>query len=89
LPGCRMLSREQVMVTMSVADAGLHFGELVDRVSTEGLVVELQRDDRVVARLSPAGSPIPSLGVDYGWTDEVCEVFRVVEEFSEATDADY
>jgi antitoxin (DNA-binding transcriptional repressor) of toxin-antitoxin stability system len=74
---------------MSVADAGLHFGELVDRVSTEGLIVELQRDERVVARLSPAGSPILLQGVDYGWTHEDGVVFRVVEEFSEATDADY
>ena len=39
---------------MSVSEAGGHFDEVVDRVATEGITVELERDHRVVARISPA-----------------------------------
>jgi antitoxin (DNA-binding transcriptional repressor) of toxin-antitoxin stability system len=43
------------MERISVAEAGLHFDDLIERVSREGVTVELERDKRVVARLSPAG----------------------------------
>ena len=42
------------MERISVIEAGLHFDELIRRVSREGLTVELERDNHVVARLSPA-----------------------------------
>ena len=43
------------MERISVTEAGLHFDDLIDRVSREGLTVELEKDKRIVARLSPAG----------------------------------
>ena len=43
------------MDRISVAEAGRHFEELVERVSRQGVTVELERDDRIVARLSPVG----------------------------------
>jgi antitoxin (DNA-binding transcriptional repressor) of toxin-antitoxin stability system len=43
------------MERISVVEAGRHFDELVDRVSRDGVTVELEKHDRVVARLSPAG----------------------------------
>ena len=64
------------MERISVAEAGRQFGELIGRVSREGVTVELERDNRVVARLSPAGHRVqvadlnrvfasfPSLGDD-------------------------
>ena len=42
------------MQRISVADAGRRFAELVDRVAEHGITVELARDNRIVARLSPA-----------------------------------
>jgi antitoxin (DNA-binding transcriptional repressor) of toxin-antitoxin stability system len=42
------------MVRISVAEAGRQFDELINRVSREGVTVELERDNHVVARLSPA-----------------------------------
>ena len=39
---------------MSVSEASGHFDEVVDRVASEGITVELERDHRVVARISPA-----------------------------------
>ncbi|MDA1053018.1 MAG: hypothetical protein O3C40_21405 [Planctomycetota bacterium] len=64
------------MERISVSEAGLHFSELINRVSREGVTVELERDNLVVARLSPAGrrvnvadlnrvfASLPSLGDD-------------------------
>ena len=64
------------MNRMSVIEAGRHFEELVERVSGQGVTVELERDERVVAKLSPAGrqlqagdlswffAGLPSLGDD-------------------------
>jgi len=43
------------MERISVSEAGRHFGELIDRVSTHGITVELERDKRVIARISPVG----------------------------------
>lgn len=77
------------MIRRSVIDAGLHFGELVDRVSTEGIVVELQQSDRVVAKLSPADALVPFDGVGYCWSEGDYDVLRAVEQFSESTDANY
>ncbi len=42
------------MKRMTVSEASGHFDEVVDRVASEGITVELERDHRVVARLSPA-----------------------------------
>lgn len=77
------------MVRMSVVDAGLHFGALIDRVAAEGIVVELQRDNRVVARLSPAAKPANSDRLGFGWSAGDYEALCGVETFSEQTDADY
>jgi antitoxin (DNA-binding transcriptional repressor) of toxin-antitoxin stability system len=77
------------MVRMSVVDAGLQFGALVDRVSSEGLVVELQRDERVIARLTPVEEVFQLPGIDYAWLAEDADVWFAVDEFSEATHADY
>ena len=42
----------------TIADAALNFDGLVSRVADEGIVVEIERDNHVVARLSPA-TPSP------------------------------
>ncbi len=47
------------MERISVIDAGRQFDELVSRVSRKGITIELERDNRVVARLSPAGHRVP------------------------------
>ena len=39
---------------MNVADAEKNFAKLVDKVYAEGISVDLERDDRVIARLIPA-----------------------------------
>jgi hypothetical protein len=64
------------MERISVTEAGLKFDELINRVSRERVTVELERDNHVVARLSPAGhrvkvadlnrifASLPSLGDD-------------------------
>ena len=64
------------MERISVSEAGRQFDELISRVSREGVTVELERDNHIVARLSPAAHRIrvadlnrvfasfPSLGDD-------------------------
>ena len=64
------------MERISVLEAGRCFGELIDRVSADGVTVELERDKRIVARISPVGrwvkvaelnrifAGLPSLGDD-------------------------
>lgn len=64
------------MERISVSEAGRRFGELVDRVSADGITVELERGKKVVARISPVGrwvkvaelnrvfAGLPSLGDD-------------------------
>jgi antitoxin (DNA-binding transcriptional repressor) of toxin-antitoxin stability system len=47
------------MEHVSVVEAGEQLDELVSRVSREGITVELERDNRVVAQLSPAGRGVP------------------------------
>jgi antitoxin (DNA-binding transcriptional repressor) of toxin-antitoxin stability system len=47
---------------MNVMEAQKHFTELVDRVYMEGISVDLERDNRVIARQTPA-EPRPSLTV--------------------------
>jgi antitoxin (DNA-binding transcriptional repressor) of toxin-antitoxin stability system len=42
------------MERIGLADAERHFSELVQRVYSEGIIVELDRGDRIVARISPA-----------------------------------
>jgi antitoxin (DNA-binding transcriptional repressor) of toxin-antitoxin stability system len=63
---------------MNVTEAEKNFGELVNKVYAEGISVDLERDDKVIARLTPVepGSPLtvgelnaflrglPSLGED-------------------------
>jgi antitoxin (DNA-binding transcriptional repressor) of toxin-antitoxin stability system len=39
---------------ISVAEAERDFANLVNRVYSEGIPVELERDDEVIARLTPA-----------------------------------
>lgn len=43
------------MERMTVTEAGEDFPKLVDRVCSQGVSVELERGERVVARLTPAG----------------------------------
>jgi antitoxin (DNA-binding transcriptional repressor) of toxin-antitoxin stability system len=43
------------MHRISVAEAGRDFAKLVDRVYSEGIRVELERGDKVIACLTPAG----------------------------------
>ena len=64
------------MERISVTDAGHQFDELVNRVFRDGVTVELERDNHVIARLSPASPQVkvadlnrvfasfPSLGDD-------------------------
>ncbi|HEX5269120.1 MAG TPA: hypothetical protein VFW33_01470 [Gemmataceae bacterium] len=47
------------MERMTVADAGRDFGSLVTRVYTEGISIELEQGDKVVARLTPGVPPSP------------------------------
>lgn len=47
------------MHRITVAEAERDFSTLVDRVVSEGIVVELERGDRVIARLTPAGPSSP------------------------------
>ena len=39
---------------MKVEEAGKNFAKLVNQVYAEGISVDLERDDRVIARLTPA-----------------------------------
>lgn len=41
------------MERISVSDASLTLADLVDRVVQDGVAIDLERGDRVVARLSP------------------------------------
>ena len=43
------------MERVSVTEAEARLGELVDKVSTEGLTIELVRNSQVIARISSAG----------------------------------
>ena len=63
---------------MNVIEAEKNFAKLVDRVYVEGVSVDLERDDKVIARLTPVEPPsritigefnaflrnLPSLGDD-------------------------
>lgn len=42
------------MRRMTVAEANCDLPALVDHDCTEGITIELERDDKVVARLTPA-----------------------------------
>jgi antitoxin (DNA-binding transcriptional repressor) of toxin-antitoxin stability system len=44
---------------MNVAEAEKHFASLVNRVYAEGISVDLERDDKVIARLTPAEPQSP------------------------------
>ena len=46
-------------VGMNLADAEKNFGVLVNRVYAEGISVDLERDDKVIARLTPADPSSP------------------------------
>lgn len=39
---------------MNVAEAEKSFAKLVDQVYVEGISIDLERDDKVIARLTPA-----------------------------------
>jgi antitoxin (DNA-binding transcriptional repressor) of toxin-antitoxin stability system len=47
-------SRIREWCIMNVAEAEKRFGELVNKVYNEGISVDLERDDKVIARLTPA-----------------------------------
>ena len=47
---------------MSVAEAEKDFAKLVNKVYVEGISVDLERDDKIIARLTPA-EPRSSLTV--------------------------
>jgi antitoxin (DNA-binding transcriptional repressor) of toxin-antitoxin stability system len=47
------------MPRISVAEAEADFVNLVDRVYSEGVSIELERDEKVVARITPAGPGSP------------------------------
>jgi antitoxin (DNA-binding transcriptional repressor) of toxin-antitoxin stability system len=63
---------------MTVAEAEKNFAKLVDKVHAEGVSIDLERDNKVIARLTPAEPPslltvaelnaflrdLPSLGDD-------------------------
>lgn len=46
--------------SMNVVEAEKNFAKLVNQVYSEGISVDLERDDKVIARLTPAqpGSPL-------------------------------
>jgi antitoxin (DNA-binding transcriptional repressor) of toxin-antitoxin stability system len=44
---------------MNVADAEKNFVQLVNKVHAEGVIVDLERDDKVIARLIPAEPQSP------------------------------
>ncbi|MCI0376006.1 MAG: hypothetical protein L0215_00215 [Gemmataceae bacterium] len=44
---------------MNIAEAEKNFAQLVNKVYTEGVSVDLERDDKVIARLTPAEPPSP------------------------------
>lgn len=48
---------------MNVAEAAKNFAKLVDKVYLEGVSVDLERDDKVIARLMPV-EPRSPLTVD-------------------------
>ena len=39
---------------MNIAEAEKNFAKLVDKVYIEGICIDLERDDKVIARLTPA-----------------------------------
>jgi len=47
------------MHRISVTEAERDFSKLVNRVYAEGISVELERGDKVIARLTPAGPRSP------------------------------
>lgn len=44
---------------MNVAEAEKNFTILVNKVYAEGISVDLERDDKVIARITPAEPPSP------------------------------
>jgi hypothetical protein len=77
------------MERMTVPEAGRDFGNLVNRVCSEGISIELEQGDKVVARLTPEELPpslkvgdlnaflksLPQLGNDAGAFDEdLCDI---------------
>ena len=50
------------MKRINVTQAGRHFSDIVNRVCYQGVIVELERENKVIARITPA-SPNPPLQV--------------------------
>jgi hypothetical protein len=44
---------------MNIVEAEKNFANLVNKVYVEGISVDLERDDKVIARLTPAMPPSP------------------------------
>jgi hypothetical protein len=74
---------------MNVSEAEKNFAKLVNQVYVEGISIDLERDDKVIARLMPPEPPspltvgdlnaflrnLPSLGVD---ADEFAQDIRAI-----------
>lgn len=41
---------------MNIAEVERHFSELVEKVHREGVTIDLERDNKVIARLTPSES---------------------------------
>ena len=46
--------RSELRSKMNLSEAAKNFTSLVDKVYSEGISVDLERDDKVIARLTPA-----------------------------------
>jgi antitoxin (DNA-binding transcriptional repressor) of toxin-antitoxin stability system len=46
---------------MNVAEAERNFSELVEKVHREGVTIDLEKDNKVIARLTPPLPPPPKL----------------------------
>ena len=44
---------------MTIAEAAKNFAQLVNRVHADGVCIDLERDDQVIARLTPARPQSP------------------------------
>jgi antitoxin (DNA-binding transcriptional repressor) of toxin-antitoxin stability system len=44
---------------MNIAEAEEHFAQLVEKVHLEGISIDLERDDKIIARLTPAKPKSP------------------------------
>jgi antitoxin (DNA-binding transcriptional repressor) of toxin-antitoxin stability system len=68
---------------MNVAEAQRDFPQLVNRVHTEGISVDLEQDDKVIARLSPvAVEPVLTVGALFRFLENLPSLGDDAERFS-------